>query len=224
MMSHKRRGFTLVELLVVMGIIVILISIVLPSIPSARRQAETAVCASNLSQIGAALLSYADDHDGWLFPSAMGWDATHVYTDPATEQVVHNVWTVKVFGVWNPPIMRCPSDFEDLSVPLPAGEHSYILNNHLAYWNVKYSTKPPGGRSPSDIILMGEKISTVHDYYMEYSEYDKVVEKYRHGLYVGSNYLMLDLHVEPKLPDEAQEALDPWDFAAGKPPPTTQPG
>lgn len=219
MMSHKRCGFTLVELLVVLGIIVILLSILLPSIASARRQAETAVCSSNLKQIGEALLSYADEHDGWLFPSEMGWDSKHVYTDPETHQMVHNVWTVKVFGTWNPPIMLCPSDLDPVG-----GAHSYILNNHLAYWNVKYSTKPPGARSPSDIVLMGEKITTVDDYYMEYSEYDKVVEKYRHGLYVGSNYLMLDLHVEPKLPDEAQEALDPWDFAAGKPPPATQPG
>jgi len=216
-MLHKRRGFTLIELLVVLGIIVILISILLPSIASARRQAESAVCASNLKQIGAAMLSYAYDHDGWLFPSDMGWDSQHVYTDPATGELVHNVWTVKVFGVWNPPIMLCPSDLD------PAGQHSYVLNDHLAYRKMMYSTKPPGGKSPSEIIVMGEKVTLVQDYYMEYDEYDKVVEKYRHGLYVGSNYLMLDLHVESELPQEAKQALDPWDFAAGVPPPTTAP-
>jgi prepilin-type N-terminal cleavage/methylation domain-containing protein/prepilin-type processing-associated H-X9-DG protein len=69
--SLDRRGFTLVELLVVIGIIAVLVSILLPTLGRARQQAETVQCASNLRQIHFAFLSYADKNKGF-FPAP--WD------------------------------------------------------------------------------------------------------------------------------------------------------
>jgi prepilin-type N-terminal cleavage/methylation domain-containing protein/prepilin-type processing-associated H-X9-DG protein len=64
-----RHGFTLVELLVVIGIIAVLISVLLPSLNAARRSADRIKCLSNMRSLGQAYLLYANDNKGG-FPVA----------------------------------------------------------------------------------------------------------------------------------------------------------
>ena len=63
-----RRGFTLVELLVVIGIIAVLISLLLPSLGAAREAARTAACLSNLRQLGISHANYSAAYNNYVIP------------------------------------------------------------------------------------------------------------------------------------------------------------
>lgn len=72
--SSIRKAFTLVELLLVIGIIAILVSLLLPALQGARRAARTAVCESNMRQFGIGAAGYARDFKDKIF--SFSWRAT----------------------------------------------------------------------------------------------------------------------------------------------------
>lgn len=70
-----RRGMTLVETMVVLGVVTALVGLMLPALATARDSARSTACLSQLRQLGLGWLLYASDHHGWAMPLA--------YTDPA---------------------------------------------------------------------------------------------------------------------------------------------
>ena len=205
MRTHRRpvRGFSLIELLVVIGIIAVLIAILMPALSKARRQAKMVQCQSNLRQIGQAMVMYAQRWNGWIYPPGLG-----AWVAPGVPRPKEDRWPVYVFKppVYNPPVMLCPSDEN------PVFEHSYVLNDARL---IKMGDKDLGGLTSSEFIVMGEKKTHEADYYggagPDFHDPAVVViyEGYRHGLKVGSNYLFLDWHGEARLPNQTR-GIDPW--------------
>src|SRR6188768_703565 len=79
--SASRSGFTLVELLVVIGIIAILISLLLPSLARARKAAQTVACAANLRSILQATHIFASQNNG-LLPGTAYSSAKFLFINP----------------------------------------------------------------------------------------------------------------------------------------------
>lgn len=113
---RKLRGFTLVELLVVIGIIALLISILLPSLAKARQYAVNIACQSNLRSVGQGLLFYANDHKGKL-PGADNGDWQDMFPAQVTNYLGQQmVQTGDQFGNVTgnyTPVLRCPDATHD---------------------------------------------------------------------------------------------------------------
>jgi len=157
---RRSKGFTLVELLVVIGIIAVLISVLLPSLNKAREQARMIKCASNIRQIYDAMVMYANENRGVL-PIA-GFDGeTEPYfgllaAQPGLLDLQNGqLWPYIGGGAdRHQSLFLCPSDDDQLvgddlggidSIATYPRNFSYCLNS-LLHGQTRGSVSTPAGK------------------------------------------------------------------------------
>jgi len=125
--SPRRSAFTLIELLVVITIIAILIAMIVPNLSKFLDNANAVKCASNLHQIGAGLMSFTGDHNGF-FPIA-GADVKHGNTDGTTGQPGWTEQLEPYIGT-DLRVYRCPTSAK---VHPENQVYSYFMGARAAY-------------------------------------------------------------------------------------------
>lgn len=161
------RAFTLVELLVVIGVIGVLIAILLPALLRARQAALRTTCASNLRQTGMAMVMYFNEHRGHLplRPIVQNYEP-HIIAN--TNYAVSNQFAdlllryTRTKNVW-----YCPDNYQQRTAaqwwPNPGGAviaatYQYLHWLHPGNWVI---AKPDYKRLRSDLVLGGDYLATL---------------------------------------------------------------
>lgn len=104
--DSKGSGFTVIELVLVIGIVGCLVALMMPTLTSMRRNADSVTCTANLRQIGISAQLYAGEHEQTL-PTIEPWPSEPVYTP--TDGAMNLVDALKLYGVTTA-TLQCRSD------------------------------------------------------------------------------------------------------------------
>lgn len=153
--ANKRRGFTLIELLVVVAIIALLVSILLPSLSSAKELARKVACQANERNTGSALLMYANDNNGLILP-AVASDGLNWWQMIPPYIGLDTIATSRYPDRPQATTIMCPSNSTYMDGWDNAYGVNYVMNDHAGIQWSNGATQWMGTKL-SDIVNPGER-------------------------------------------------------------------
>jgi len=203
-LARMGRGFTLVEILVVIAIILILAAMLMPVFEIATKKAESISCLSQIRNLALAASMYADEYDGRIVPA-------RVSGAPAGYFGIG--WPILLQSyLRNEKILICPADPKPTIAAGTYGlECSYGINYDLAmvggYNNS--SLRRSDITSEESCILFMEIVSRQRHLSMSYAlhGFSRLATRHRGG----SNYAFCDGHTKWLRPQQTIEPENLWD-------------
>ena len=162
--SQSAGGFTLVELLVVIGIIALLVGILLPVLNGARQAAQSTQCLSNVRQLVTACVLYSNENHGFWPPAAADEDTTNLLRWHGSRAVATDLFDLRrdpspLKPYLSEGIKTCPSLQKDLLAGAEAGAGGYGYNqDYLGSSIAEYGTAWP---SPADTYTRTAKMAQI---------------------------------------------------------------
>lgn len=159
---YQRRGFSLVELLVVIAVIAILTGLLLPALNKARDRVRAIHCVSNLKQCGIGMLSYANDNNdlimiSWNYSSTLRWNY-FLLNEHAVSEAGRNYSTKYIA----PQSMICPAAAPFSLIQSPSTSRQDVLNyaygGNISVADLQRCMTPPPEENTSYICLIPGKI------------------------------------------------------------------
>ena len=192
--SQSRRGFTLVELLVVIGIIALLISILLPSLNKAREAARRVKCLSNMRQIVFAMNMFSQDHNG-LMPARAAGTNYKIGTDGKTFSTISGTKADAVDLVnwisYSRVIDPFNASLGNIASPNTAGDQNITFSGLAKYLGAKpfIHATPEAAADASPQLDSVFRCPSDHLEERPYSGYVKDKSPYRFSYAANDNYM-----------------------------------
>jgi len=208
---HRRRAFSLIEILCALGVLAALAVLLMPAVGRMRVGAQSTYCINNLRQIGVALMGYANDNNGRLIPAAslggspqrFWFDALDAYMAEKPENLDRDkphAWQL------------CPTKPVRPENRTVVG---YGWNHRYFGYTLSDTSYGPNARlievsRPAETIIIadsvdileGETLPGTHEHrYLYANQVAKLAQRHSGR----GNYLMLDGHVATYRPEEVYE-------------------